>query len=201
MALQYAIAVQSLVLFVNSVTILTLRDLTICWCMTFTKAPNPFLPPLPKWLTWPLDVCGVGGYGWFSWGNNFFPKPLELEMFSPTYNSIRFFFQYYTSWVIFFHGRILFFPGISFRAFFLSKSVCRIFFSEITHNRPKKSNSRPLKSTKHLLSWQILICQSFLKSFETTGDRGEGRNSFLLSTTRTVFKDVRRRHNQNFLDG
>ena len=42
---------------------------------------------------------------------------------------------------------------------------------------PQKSNGRPLKSTKHLVSWQILICQSFLKAFETIGDKnslGEG---------------------------
>ena len=28
---------------------------------------NPFLPSPPKWLTWPLDVCGGVGYGWFYW--------------------------------------------------------------------------------------------------------------------------------------
>ena len=34
-----------------------------CWWMTFTKVSNPFLPLPPKWLTWPLDVCGGGRYG------------------------------------------------------------------------------------------------------------------------------------------
>ena len=32
-----------------------------CWWMTFTKLSNPFLLPPPKWLTWPLDVCGGRG--------------------------------------------------------------------------------------------------------------------------------------------
>ena len=36
-----------------------------CWWITFTKVSNPFLPSPPKWLTWPLDVCGGVGYGWF----------------------------------------------------------------------------------------------------------------------------------------
>ena len=52
----------------------------------------------------------------------------------------------------------------------LEISVQDIFFmkSPIT---PRKSNGRPLKSTKHLLSWQILICKSFLKAFEATADK------------------------------
>ena len=31
-----------------------------CRWMTFTKVSNLFLPAPPKWLTWPLDVCGEG---------------------------------------------------------------------------------------------------------------------------------------------
>ena len=53
---------------------------------------------------------------------------------------------------------------------------------------------RPLKSTNHLLSWQILISQSFLKPFETIGEKlsgGEGRNSFLLTSNRRVRTDGR----------
>ena len=53
---------------------------------------------------------------------------------------------------------------------------------------------RPLKSAKHLLSWQILISQSFLKPFETIGEKlsgGEGRNSFLLTSNRRVRTDGR----------
>ena len=44
----------------------------------FTKVSNPFLPSPPKWLTWPLDVCGGVGCGWFYWFSlywkNFFPN-------------------------------------------------------------------------------------------------------------------------------
>ena len=36
---------------------------------------------------------------------------------------------------------------------------------------PQKWNGRPLKSTKRLLSRQILICQSLLKPFATIGDK------------------------------
>ena len=48
-----------------------------CWWMSFTKVLNPFLPH-------PLRVdhlTFVAGYGWFSLGRNFFPIPLELEIF------------------------------------------------------------------------------------------------------------------------
>ena len=47
-----------------------------CWWMTFTKVSNPFLPSPHKWLTWPLDVCGGVGYGWFYW--------FSLSIFSQT---------------------------------------------------------------------------------------------------------------------
>ena len=78
-----------------------------CWWMTFTKVSNPFLPSPPKWLTWPLDVCGGVGYGWFYWFSLYWRRlisqtSLELEIFSPAYNGVRFIFQHYTSWAIFF---------------------------------------------------------------------------------------------------
>ena len=38
-----------------------------CWWMTFTKVSNPFLPSPTKCLTWPLDVCGGVGCGFFYW--------------------------------------------------------------------------------------------------------------------------------------
>ena len=73
-----------------------------CWWITFTKVSNPFLPSPPKWLTWPLDDCGGVGYGWFYWFSlywrRFFSQTsLELEIFSPTYNGVRFIFQHCTS--------------------------------------------------------------------------------------------------------
>ena len=78
-----------------------------CWWITFTKVSNPFLPSPPKWLTWPLDDCGGVGGGWFYWFSlywrRFFSQTsLELEIFSPTYNGVRFIFQHCTSWAIFF---------------------------------------------------------------------------------------------------
>ena len=146
-----------------------------CWWITFTKVSNPFLPSPPKWLTWPLDVCGGVGYGWFYWfslywGRIFSQTPLELEFFSTTYNGVRFFFQHNTSWAIFF----------SVQDIFSQEFICMLFSSRnqsaghfflIHPYPPQKSNGRPLKSTKHLVSWQILICQSFLKAFETIGDK------------------------------
>ena len=64
-----------------------------CWWMTFTKVSNPFLPSPPKWLTWPLDVCGEVGYGWFYWFSLriFSQTSLELGIFSPRYSGVRFF--------------------------------------------------------------------------------------------------------------
>ena len=51
------------------------------------------------------------------WVRNFLPKPLEKEFFSPTHNSKRFFFQYFTA------------RDISFQVFFIPlKSVCNLFF-------------------------------------------------------------------------
>ena len=40
----------------------------IYWGVKSISSPTP-----AKWSTWPLDVCGGGGYGWF-WGNHFFPN-------------------------------------------------------------------------------------------------------------------------------
>ena len=74
-----------------------------------------------------------------------------------------------------------FFPGIYLHAFFLPKSACRTFFFLKLSTTPSKVKCRPLKSTKHLVSWHILICQSFLKAFETIGDKTlKGRIRFYL---------------------
>ena len=73
------------------------------------------------------------------WGSIFSQTSLDLEIFSPTYNCVRFFFQHYTSWAILFSVQDIYFLGIYVHAFFLSKSVCRTFFlkSPIT---PSKVN-------------------------------------------------------------
>ena len=51
------------------------------------------------------------------WVRNFFPKPLEKEFFSPTHNSKRFFFQYFTARDISFSAGY-FFPRYSLARFF-----------------------------------------------------------------------------------
>ena len=115
-----------------------------CWWRTFTTVSNSFLPSPPKWLTWPLDVCGGVGYGsfyWFSW--DFFSQTsLELEIFSPRYKRYKIFFSalYVMSDISFSAG--CFFPGIYLHAFFLQKSACRTFFflkSPITPSKVKWS--------------------------------------------------------------
>ena len=59
------------------------------------------------------------------------------------------------------------FPRNFFAFFFPFEVRLQVMFLWNHPSTPQKSNIRPLKSTKHLLSWQILICQSFLKAFET----------------------------------
>ena len=103
-----------------------------CWWMTFTKVSNPFLPSPHKWLTWPLDVLGGVGYGWFYWFSLriFSQTSLELEIFQRDWNNgVGFFSTLYIMSEIFFQCRI-FLPRNLF--FFLPKSARRTFFSEIT---------------------------------------------------------------------
>ena len=77
-------------------------------------------------------------------GRIFSQTSLELEIFSPAYNGrCTILFQHYTSWAIFFLMQDIFLPGIHLHAFFLSKSVCKTFFSEITHNPSKVKWSAP----------------------------------------------------------
>ena len=51
-----------------------------------------------------LTFVGEGGMGDLVWARIFFPKPLELEIFSLTYNGVRFFSALYTSRGKFFSG-------------------------------------------------------------------------------------------------
>ena len=93
-----------------------------CWWMTFTiKVSNPFLPSPSRWLSWPLDVCGGVGYGWFYWFSLriFSQTSPELEIFSPRYNSVRFFFN------IIHHERY-FFP---LQDVFSQEFICMLFSS------------------------------------------------------------------------
>ena len=72
------------------------------------------------------------------WGRIYFKTSLELEIFSPAFNGVGVFFSIVRRERYFFSVQDIFFPGIYLHALFLSKSVCRTFFSEITHN-PLKS--------------------------------------------------------------
>ena len=104
--------------------------------------PNPFLSLPLKWLTWPLDVCGGGGYGWFYWfslGKNFFSNLSGVRNFFP---DIRFFFsQHYTSWAIFFSVQDIIFPRNLFACFFpVEVNLEEIFLkSPITPSKVKWS--------------------------------------------------------------
>ena len=96
------------------------------WWMTFTKVLNPFLPSPHKWLTWPLDVCGGVGYGWFYWFSLkiFFQTSPELETFQRDWNND----------VVFF-----FFNIINHERYFFSVHSVRIYFHPpIGHNRSFK---------------------------------------------------------------
>ena len=73
---------------------------------------------------------------------------------------------------MFFSVQDIFLPGIFLHEFFLSKLL-------IT---PSKVKWSPLKSTKYLVNWQILIFQSFLTAFETMGDKTlQGREEEFVS--------------------
>ena len=71
----------------------------------------------------------MGDFTDLVWVRIFSQTSQELEIFSSTYNGVRFFFlNIIRLWQYFFQCRILFFPGIYLHAFFLSKSIWRIFF-------------------------------------------------------------------------
>ena len=58
------------------------------FCRRMTSIPTPYVV---------AHLTFVGsGYGWFILGKNFFPKPLELEFFSLTYNGVSFCSALYT---------------------------------------------------------------------------------------------------------
>ena len=117
-----------------------------CWWMTFTKVSNPFLPSHAKWLTWPLDVCGGLGYGWFYWFSLriFSPASLELEIFSPRYNGVSF-FQHYTSWATFFSVQDVFTQEYICMLFSSrNQPAGHFFFFKITYNPLKSQMVGPL---------------------------------------------------------
>ena len=130
-----------------------------------------FFPhPLNGWHDhW--TFVGDAGMGDLVWVIFFSQISLELEIFSLTYNGVRFyFFSIIRHERYLFQYRILFFPGIYLYPF-SSRNQSAGYFVPKSPITPQKSNSQLLISTNHLASWQILICPSFLKSFETIGDK------------------------------
>ena len=77
-----------------------------CWWVTFMTMSNPFLPSPPK--GWHDHWTFVGEWGMgdftdlFCIGRMFSQTSLELEIFSPTYNGVRFFLAMYVMSDIFF---------------------------------------------------------------------------------------------------
>ena len=70
-------------------------------------------------MTWPLDVCGGVGYGWFYWFSlywkSFFPNLSEVSIFFP----VQFFFSFIR------HERYFF----QRRTFFSQEFICMLFSS------------------------------------------------------------------------
>lgn len=79
---------------------------------------------------------GCWGYGWFSLCKNFFPPNLWWWNFLLTCNGVTFFPALYAMKGIYFSAGIFFAGHLLTRNFSPSKSVCIIFFSEITHTPP-----------------------------------------------------------------
>ena len=76
------------------------------------------------------------------WGSIFSQTSLDLEIFSPTYNCVRFFFSalYFMSDIIFCAGYL--FPRNLYACFFPLEISLQDIFSEITHNTLKSTKNR-----------------------------------------------------------
>ena len=182
-----------------------------CWWMTFTKVSNPFLPSPPKWLTWPLDVCGGVGYGWLYWFSLriFSQTSLELEIFFSRYHGVTFFFAALYVMNDSFFSAGCFFPRIYLHAFFLPKSACRTFFlkSPITPSKVTWSAPKIHQTFGQLTDSDLsIISKGFWnnRGQNSQGERG-GIRIYLLLPVKSVRSygrtDVRWRHNQIFSDG
>ena len=134
-----------------------------CWWMTFTKVSNPFLPhPLNGWHD----------HGWFYWFSlywkNFSQTSLELEIFFPTYNGVRFFFSIVRHKRYFFQCRI----------FFSTEFICMLssfqnqydIFSKtpITPSKVKWSALKVYQTFGQLTDSDLSIIS---KAFESIGDK------------------------------
>ena len=70
------------------------------------------------------------------------------DFFSATYDGVRFFFQHHTPGEIIFFSAGYLFPRNFLATFYVpSKSVCRIFFPQITHNHPPHHHHHPAQTS------------------------------------------------------
>ena len=134
-----------------------------------------------------LTFVGEWGMGDLVWVR-IFSQTCGVSNLFPDLYWCKIFFQHYKR-----HKRFFFSAGYYFSQVYPCKlSLLKInlqdtFCSEITHNLIKSQIFGRL-SPPNICSVDI-ICQSFLKPFETIGDKtpwGDGKNSFLLTSTRRV---------------
>ena len=90
----------------------------------------------------------------------FFSQTSGVWNFFPLYNGVRFFSGLYVMSNIFFSACFCFSQEFLCMLFSSRNQSAGYFFWNHPWT-PQKWNSWPLKSTKHLLSWQILICNHF----------------------------------------
>ena len=154
-----------------------------------------FFPRPLKWLTWPLEVCGVY---WFSL-RIFSQTSLQLEIFSPRYNGVRFCWALYVMSDIFFSAGY-FFPRNLFACFF-PKSVCRTFFlkSPIIPSKVKWSATKIHQTFGQLTDSDLsIISKGFWnnRGQYSLGERG-GIHFYFPIPGGSVRTDKRWRHTQN----
>ena len=116
----------------------------LSWRMTSAKVLNSGFFPTP-YLVAHLIIVGEGGCGWFSLGKNFFPKTLELKLFSLTYNGAKCLFSIiYVMRVIFSIAVYHFSQVYTCKLFPLEINVQDIFFlkSPITFSKVKLSAAK-----------------------------------------------------------
>ena len=137
-------------------------------------------------------------------GRIFSQTSLELEIFSPTYNGVRFFFSIIRHERYFFQGR-MFFPRNLFACFFPPEiSLQDIFFlkSPITPSKVKWSAPKIHQTFGQLTDSDLsIISKGFWnnRGQNSLGERG-GIRFYLPLPGKSVRTDVRWRHNQIFSD-
>ena len=113
----------------------------------------------------------MGDFTDLVWVRIFSQTSQELEIFSPTYNGVRFFFsRHYTSWAIFFSVQDIIFPRNLFACFFpVEVNLEDIFLkSPITPSKVKWSAPKIHQTFGQLTDSDL---SSFLKAFETIWDK------------------------------